>query len=463
MKHKIAIYSAIIARIASKLSGKGGTALPGLVADKIDPHLLRKLVEGNFSKGIVVVTGTNGKTTVSRMISDILTKNGITHVRNSAGSNMKRGIVSTLLENCDINGKSSEDMAVFEIDEAYIPVVCPIIKPKVILVTNLFRDQLDRYGELDKIADSFRCTFDMLDANIILNADDPLVSSLSTGKKTTYFGISDYIGEKINNDHTADSVFDMKTGEELIYSQQYYGHIGIYRSKNGSLVRPKPQVELVKMNKLTKEYSQIEVKTTTDTKILNIKLPLPGIYNIYNALASIALANYMKLPSKNTLESLLFTSAAFGRAENIRYQGINFNLLLIKNPTGFNQVIQTFLKPKPQNTTVLFAINDKLADGRDVSWLWDAAIEDITGYSGKIVCSGTRAYDMALRLKYAGLKNFQVEPDINKAIETICNPRRRDKEVYALPTYTAMLELREKLTNQSNLNKIDNTKKVTKV
>ena len=462
MKHKIAIYSAKLAKIASKLSGKGGTALPGLVADKIDPDLLRKLIDGNFDKGIIVVTGTNGKTTVSSMISDILTKNGISHVRNSAGSNMKRGIVSTLIDSCDNNGNSDKDMALFEIDEAYISVVCPVIKPSVIVVTNLFRDQLDRYGELDKIADSFKQTFDALDANIILNADDPLVSSLSNSKKTTFFGISDYIGEKIINDHTADSIFDMQNGEELQYSQRYYGHIGIYSSKNGNVQRPKPQVDVTKMSKLTKKFSEIEVKTTTDDKLLKIKLPLAGIYNIYNAIACIAVADTLKLPSNNTVNSLLSASAAFGRAENISYKDRNFLMLLIKNPTGFNQVIQTFLKPKPQNTTLLIAINDKIADGRDVSWLWDTALEDISDYKGDIICSGTRAYDMALRLKYAGIKNYIIEPEVSSAIEAVCESNSVGKEVYVLPTYTAMLELRTKLTKQANLNMIDDAKKVTK-
>jgi UDP-N-acetylmuramyl tripeptide synthase len=462
MKRKIAIYSARLAKIASKLSGKGGTALPGLVADRIDPDLLPKLMEGNFDKGIIVVTGTNGKTTVSSMISNILTKNGISHIRNSAGSNMKRGIVSTLLDNSDNSGRINKDMAVFEIDEAYVPVVCPIIKPSIVVVTNLFRDQLDRYGELDKIANSFKNTFHTLDADIILNADDPLVASLSTGKKTTFFGISNYIGEKIINDHTADSIFDMQNGEKLKYLQRYYGHIGIYRSSDGNTKRPKPQVEVTKINKLTKEFSQIEVKTTTQSKILKLKLPLAGIYNIYNAIASITVADSLKLPTNKTIDSLINTSAAFGRAENIRYRDTNFKLLLIKNPTGFNQVIQTFLKPKPRDTDILIAINDKIADGRDVSWLWDTAIEDITDYSGKIVCTGTRAYDMALRLKYAGIKGYTVEPDIPKALETVKESKNVNKEVYVLPTYTAMLELRAILTKQSNLNKLDTAKGVKK-
>lgn len=453
MKKKIAIYSAKLAKAASKISGKGGTALPGLLADKVDPNLLYKLVEGNFSKGIIVVTGTNGKTTVSMMISDILTQNNISHIRNSAGSNMKRGILSTLLENCDNKGKCSEEMAVLEVDEAYIPVVCPIIKPSMVVVTNLFRDQLDRYGELDKIANSFRQVFEDLDAKIILNADDPLVASLSTGKNTSFFGISHYIGDKIENDHTSDSIFNVKNGEKLIYLQRYFGHIGIYRSKDGLITRPKPQVEVLKMHELTKEFSRIEVKTTTQTKILEIKLPLPGIYNIYNAIAAISVADSMKLPNNNTVKSLVSTLAAFGRSENITYNNKSFKLLLIKNPTGFNQIIQTFLKPKPQSTTVLFAINDKIADGRDISWLWDVAIEDISKYSGHIVCSGTRAYDMALRLKYAGLKNYSIEPNIIRAVEKISDAKS-SSNIYVLPTYTAMLELRQKLTKQTDLNMI---------
>lgn len=459
MKKRIAIYSAKFAKIASRLSGKGGTALPGLVADRIDPDLLHKLTKDNFPKGIIVVTGTNGKTTVSSMLSGILDNNNISHLRNSAGSNMKRGIISTLLEDIDKKGNSSKEMAIFEVDEAYIPIVCPIIKPNIILVTNLFRDQLDRYGELDKIADSFRQTFDELNANIVLNADDPLVSSLYKDNKTTFFGISDYIGEKIVHDHTADSVFDTKTGEKLQYIQRYYGHIGIYRSKNGQVIRPKPQVEVVKMNKLTKEFSDIEVKITTEDKKMNLKLPIPGIYNIYNALASIAIANSLDLPSKKTLKSLLNISAAFGRAEDIIYKELKFKLLLVKNPTGFNQVIQTFLKPKPQNNTLLIIINDKIADGRDVSWLWDVAIEDISSYPSNIICSGTRAYDMALRLKYAGIDSYKIETDISKALDLICNDKNTKNEVYVLPTYTAMLELRTKLTNQSNLNNLSTLEK----
>jgi len=454
MKKRIAIYSAKLAKIISKISGKGGTALPGLVADRIDPDLLHKLIKNNFPKGIIVVTGTNGKTTVSSMLSGILRSNNISYLRNSAGSNMKRGIISTILEDIDKNGKSNKEMAIFEVDEAYVPIVCPIINPSIILVTNLFRDQLDRYGELDKIADSFKKTFNELDANIVLNADDPLVASLYKESKTTFFGISDYIGERIINDHTADSVFDVENGEKLQYIQRYYGHIGIYRSKNGQITRPKPQVEVIKMNKLTKEYSEIDVKITTENKKMNLRLPIPGVYNIYNALASIAVANNLGLSSKKTIQSLLNTSAAFGRAEDILYKNINFKILLVKNPTGFNQVIQTFLKPKPQENALLIVINDKIADGRDVSWLWDVAIEDISSYGSTIICSGTRAYDMALRLKYAGIESCKIETDISKALDMICNDRNVKNEVYVLPTYTAMLELRTKLTNQSDLNQL---------
>ncbi len=451
MRKSLAIKSAKLARSVGSVFRKGGTAMPGLVAEKIDPQLLGKLVENNFPKGIVVVTGTNGKTSTSKMIADIFTKCGVTYIRNTAGSNMQRGILATILSKCDKKGRCDAQMAIFEVDEAYIPIVFPYLQPKIVVVTNLFRDQLDRYGELDSLAKSFQKSFTNLDTTLVLNADDPLVASLGgeTKNEPMYFGVSDYSGEKIINDHTADSIFDPNTGEKLQYLQQYFGHIGIYRSESSSFARPKPSVDLVKMHKTNKLFSEYDVKTATGTQFVH--LPIPGLYNIYNSLAAFAVGSTVGIHNKEIASSLQDNEAAFGRGEELPYKDKTLQMMLIKNPTGFNQIIQTFLKPKPQSNPLLICINDNIADGRDVSWLWDSAIEDIVGYTGKIFVSGTRAYDMALRLKYAGfsVESLSIEPNIELAVELSANECKPSQTGYILSTYTAMLAVRSAIASKS--------------
>lgn len=425
--------------------------MPGLVAKKLYPDILKALAEINFPDGVIVVTGTNGKTTTSKMISDILTKAGISHIHNRAGSNLERGIIATILEHADSKGRCKARMGLFEVDEAYVPSVSSQLQPRYIVITNLFRDQLDRYGELDKTATRLGDALLKLNTKAILNADDPLVASLGLNlkddKRVVYFGISDYKGNKTEHDYALDSVFDPNTGDMLKYSQRYFGHLGIYSAPNSSFKRPKPSVDLVSMLKNDQEGSKFEVENEK-TK-LNLQLPLGGTYNIYNALAAVALAITMGLEPKAVELALAESSAAFGRMETIEYDERKLLLLLIKNPTGFNQIIQTYLKSDLQKPLWLI-INDKLADGRDVSWLWDSALEDIKDYAGAIVVSGTRAYDMALRLKYAGIdKNVSIEPELEDGLRAVINKVQVGETVHVLPTYTAMLALREKLVKDT--------------
>lgn len=451
MKKSAAIVSAKAIRAFGTALGKKGTALPGLVAERIDPQLLGKLKRGNFTNGIVVVTGTNGKTTTAKMLAEILKSSGTSFIRNTAGSNLRRGIISTILSECDNKGRCQQEMAIFEVDEAYVPSVCEELQPDIVVVTNLFRDQLDRYGELDSIAANFSKTFSSIKTKLVLNADDPLVASLGqkSSNEVYYFGISDYIGESIENDHTADSIFDIKTGKRLKYSQRYYGHMGIYRSENSDMTRPKPNIDLVKMDKFTKVGSKYVVNITT--KAQNITLNMPGLYNIYNSLAAIGAASILGIDREIVAKSLSKAKSAFGRGELLPYNDKFLELILFKNPTGFNQVIQTYLKPKPQNTPIMISVNDNIADGKDVSWLWDSALEDISNYEGKIVVSGLRAFDMALRLKYAGLKMELViiEPDHHKALEILLNYTKKGKTSYIMSTYTAMLDIRGLVTKNS--------------
>ena len=449
MRSLLAITVAKAILKVNRITGSGGSSLPGLVAKKFDPDILKKLVQNNFPKGIIVVTGTNGKTTTTSLIANILSQDGVSFVHNKTGSNMERGLISTMIESSSIAGKFNAEVGLFEVDEAYMPKVCRIINPSWVVVTNLFRDQLDRYGELDKVARSFRDLFeDLAGTQLVLNADDPLVASLGynleSDHKPIYFGVDDYVGPKLVNDHTADSIFNPFTQEKLYYTQQYFGHIGKYRGKGGGFTRPKPDYNANNV----KQTGTTSIKFSINNSKDSLKLDLPGLFNVYNALAAFSLTKVASnTPDEVIYSALNKSSAAFGRSEEVDFEGRNLLLLLIKNPTGLNQIIQTYLS-REKDRLLVFVINDNYADGRDVSWLWDAALEDLKNYKGKIIVGGARANDMALRLKYAGLDDILVETDNNKLIEAILANSTKRSKIFLLPTYTAMLDLRAKLTAQ---------------
>lgn len=446
MRSLLAILAAKAALKVNRLTGSGGTALPGMLALKFDKDILQKLVKNNFPKGIIVVTGTNGKTTTTKLIANILEESGISYVHNKAGSNMERGLISTMTENSSISGRVDADVALFEVDEAFVPKVCRAIQPNTIVVTNLFRDQLDRYGELDKIARSFRGLFEELPSTrLVLNADDPLVASLGynleSERRAVYFGVGDYNGPKLKNDHTADSIFDPFTQQKLHYTDKYFGHIGRYRGKKGGFTRPK--LDFQANNVRQKGIDNIKFVVNNSTKA--IKLDIPGLFNVYNSVAAFAASSTsLDLTEKDIVFALNESSAAYGRSEVLKYLNREVLMLLIKNPTGLNQVIQTYLL-KEKDRLLVFVINDNFADGRDISWLWDAAFEDLSDYKGKVIVGGSRAYDMALRLKYAGLRGVSVEPDETKLMQLIEKNSSRRSKVFVLPTYTAMLSVRSKI------------------
>ncbi len=446
MRTILAILAAKSALKLNRVTGSGGTALPGLVAQKLDKNILAKLTANNFPRGIIVVTGTNGKTTTTRLIANILEEEGISYVHNRTGSNLERGLIASVAEKSSLTARVKADIGLFEVDEAYMPRVCRAIKPSTIVVTNLFRDQLDRYGELDKIARSFRDLFeDLPQSQLVLNADDPLVASLGYNleneRKVTYFGVGDFHEAGLKHDRTADSVFDPFTQEKLYYTQQYFGHIGKYRGKGGEFTRPKIQFEARDLKQKGIESIQFVVNKTTKA----IKLDLPGIFNVYNSIAAYAaLKTQLDLSDESISKGIASSSAAFGRSEKLFYDDRELLMLLIKNPTGLNQMIQTYLLNE-RDRLLVFVINDNFADGRDVSWLWDAALEDLRDYKGKILVGGSRAWDMALRLKYAGLTDVGVETDKQKLLDSIMKYTTKHSKVFVLPTYTAMLDLRKRI------------------
>ena len=445
------IVAILIAKIIFKLNrltGTGGAALPGLVAKKIDDQILLHLCQNNFPDGIIVVTGTNGKTTTTKLIADILEVSDISYLHNKTGSNLERGIVSEMLRRANWRGRIDTQVALLEVDEASIPAVLSQLNARTILVTNLFRDQLDRYGELQTTAQMIKKGLaSQQGATILLNADDPLVASLADNDSNTYkfFGISDFNGPVLKHDYTADSVHSPISNAPLVYSKKYFSHMGVYKSKNGDFVRPKPDWELIKMKNFDTEGSRFMLQSET-AQSQEIDLSLPGIYNIYNAIAAIAVAETQGIDEKSTTKVLKNSTAAFGRYEKIRYRDRDVVIVLIKNPTGFNQAIQTYLQDKKQ--TLVLAINDNFADGRDVSWLWDAAIEDIR--SGRIIVGGLRRYDMALRLKYAD-KTGQVVDELTACLDRAIDVTKEGEPVYILPTYTAMLEIRRFLVKETEM------------
>ncbi len=428
-------------KLSRWLGRGGGSALPGLIAEKIDPGTARKLAQ-NLRQGSILVTGTNGKTTTTKMLLDILEAGGKRVVTNRSGSNLSRGILSSLIEHANLNGSIDADLGLFEVDEASLPAVARATDPKVIVVLNLFRDQLDRYGELDSTAKLIGDVLAASKADIFLNADDPLVASLSRYVKNQvrvhFFGVEAANSTKLAHDMASDSNHCPYDGHSLEYSANFFGHIGHYRCPLGDFKRPKPATSIQSYM----EGREFEVGGQS------ITLPLPGLYNAYNALAAIAVGLHAGIGPQKIATAIEQTEAAFGRVEKLELDGREVYLLLIKNPTGFNQVIQTFLLGKPG--ALMIAINDNFADGRDVSWLWDVAVEELSSTEHTIVASGIRAADMALRLKYAGL-DAAIDSNLKAGLAHVLRASKPGETVYILPTYTAMLELREILSDQTEM------------
>ncbi|HEX7259524.1 MAG TPA: Mur ligase family protein [Candidatus Saccharimonadia bacterium] len=434
----------------SRLLGRGGgSALPGLVAERIDPQIGHKLAK-NIPHGSIIVTGTNGKTTTSKMLAKILTDGGESLVVNTAGSNLSRGVVSALIEHTGIGGKFRQTTGLFEVDEAAMPAVCALVQPRAIVVLNIFRDQLDRYGELDTTAKLIGKGIASTEATLFLNADDPLVASLASfakPDKTHNFGIDDAPADKLSHDVTADSHICPECGRSLIYTQNFYGHIGHYSCTEGHFDRPKPDYWASGI-KLSVQSAEALIKAPKQE--IPMTLQLPGLYNIYNALAAASVAFDAGLSAIAISSSLGSVRAAFGRVEKITIGGKEIYLLLVKNPTGFNQIIQTFLMQKQQQN-ILLCINDNFADGRDVSWLWDVAFEELVPHNHTIAVSGTRASDMALRLKYAGMAAARSEVQLDEALNQFITQLPAGGTGYLIPTYTAMLALRKHLSKMTEL------------
>lgn len=456
-----AIWLGKIALILTRVLHVGsGTTFPGLLAERIDRNIIRKLSE-KLTYGAIIITGTNGKTTTAKMLTEILCAEGFSVLHNPSGSNLTRGIASALIHSTNFLGtKLNADVAVFEIDEATMPEATTKIRPKVVLVTNLFRDQLDRYGELDKTAAIIGSSLrGFSDLTTVLNADDPLVVSLSeySEGKVVYFGVED---KNISTDSKAamDSKDCLVCGHELSYENRYFGHLGIWKCPKCKNTRPKPKFTIEEI-KLTPESTNFTLNMASEK--LKVDMQIPGLYNAYNALSAASVAEVVGGGGPAIVEALRNFSAAFGRMEYLNISGKKAMLLLIKNPTGANQSLSAVFS-NDQKKNIFLALNDNFADGTDVSWIWDIDFESFNLAKTNIAVSGIRAEDMALRLKYAGVdsKNIGIEKNLIKAIQQFIKKVPENEICYILPTYTAMVEIRAAFSDKKD--ELSELGKVTK-
>lgn len=421
------VWAVKLTTLILKVSGKGrGTALPGLVVEKYYPKIIPYIL--TKPSITILITGTNGKTTTRTILANILQQDGKV-VQNRSGSNLIRGIISELINQTDYLGRLDAKYAIFEVEEATIPRLSNMLSPQQIIVTNLFRDQLDAYGEIDRTQKFIQAAIkNCPDSTLILNGDDPRVRQLNLAMpNTTYY-------------------YQIAKQYKNLFA--YEGEKTDISLKNSSIAK-----DLVIKEDLTSEFM------LDDRKIM---LQLPGYYNVYNALAAILSAQLLGISDSKIMNAVQNTLPAFGRGELIKYQDKHLQILLVKNPVGFNLNLD-LLRTLP-HTNIVFALNDKIADGRDVSWIWDSNVELIQAIKpAQIICSGLRAADMLLRVKYAlpGLKSdkkhsyfdkdtgLQVKliPDFRELLTFIQNSKT--SHFYILSTYTAMLELRKLLTGNS--------------
>lgn len=440
-----------VAGIVRRSGRGGGTSLPGKVLMRLDPAAIASLA-ARLENGNAVISATNGKTTTAAMASSILRRAEHTLVHNQAGANMAGGIASTLLAAARRGDGIAGDIGLFEVDEFWLEPVCAQLRPRALLLGNLFRDQLDRYGELETIADRWQSVVGWLEpgASLVLNADDPLIADLGRERdKVTYFGVEDDSLALADMQHAADSKHCRRCGAAYVYDAIYMGHLGRYHCERCGQTRPEPGVRAERI--VLRGTTSASFKLVTPQGVRAVELPLPGLYNVYNALAAAALCLELGIDVDTITEGLEAVTAAFGRAETVTLGDKRLQLLLIKNPAGANEVLRTLALENAQ-LDLLAVLNDLTADGRDVSWIWDADFELIAPHVRTLVCAGTRAAELALRMKYAGVpvERLKLEPALPAALDAAL-AGSAGARVFALPTYTALLELRAELTRRGHV------------
>ena len=438
MSARLAVES-FAARAASKLSrmagAGGGTTLPGKLLWKLDPNAIDALA-ARLGDGAAVVSATNGKTTTTAMAAEILEPRHRL-AWNSSGANLVSGVASTLL------ARRNAELGLLEVDEGALPEVVRRVRPRAILLGNLFRDQLDRYGELEHIAEHWRAATAVLppETLLVVNGDDPQVGDLARERAGSIaFGIDDPRHARPALQHAADSRYCVRCGHPYEFAAAYVGHLGDYRCPRCGHARPELQVRATEIELQGLDAATFRLETPAGTTA--IRLPLAGLYNVYNALGAAALTQALGASLEEIRTGLERFDAAFGRFERIPAGEKTLLVLLIKNPAGANEVVQTLLEGGSPSV-LLVALNDAIADGKDVSWIWDVDFEPLLARSERLIASGNRAAELGLRCVYGGLVEdaLVVEPSLARALDRGLELTASGGELVVLPTYTAMLEL----------------------
>ncbi len=445
----VAVMAGKGAAVASRLLGRGGgTALPGLVAERVDGTIVRDLGR-QLGRGSVLVTGTNGKTTTSRILARALQEARIASLHNREGSNLMRGIASELIARAGPFGRipaAAETLGLFETDEATLPAAAASLAPRAIAFTNLFRDQLDRYGEVDTVAALWRDALALTpkDATLVLNADDPSVAELADGwaGPIHWFGLDDpaFATEQVG---AVDARWCRTCGGSFAYSRRYFAHAGWWRCTGCGRARAETETTATDIR------LELERATFRVSGVGEVTMPLTGLYNVSNALAAVALAKILELPAAAVVAGLAGVRPAFGRQELVELEGRRLRLMLCKNPAGANQVFRLLaaIDPGP-GLNVAVLLNDRFADGRDVSWIWDVDYEIVKDRLAACWASGDRVEDMALRLRYAGWPSPEAVKGPAALLDAVLAATHAGNDVFLVPTYTALLDLRAELARR---------------
>ncbi|MEH2346472.1 MAG: Mur ligase family protein [Nostoc sp.] len=410
------------------------SVLPGSIARRIEPRIL-ELLSQQVKNGVILIAGTNGKTTTALLLCTILERKGYRVTHNSTGANLENGLMTALLESTNLLGTLNTDYAILEVDENIVPRVLKPLQPRIILCLNLFRDQLDRYGEVDTISKRWTKVISTLPVEtvVIPNADDPTLSNLGQQlpQRVLFFGLNEPANYLEAIPHAVDSIYCPKCGHSLDYKGVYLSHLGDFTCPKCGFTKSKPTLE-------SSEWSQI----------------LVGLYNKYNTLAAATAAIELGVDEATIRDTINNFQAAFGRAEDLVINGKRVRILLSKNPVGTNETIRVVTQSTDKTT--LLVLNDRTPDGTDVSWIWDVDTEKLVERGGTLVVSGDRVYDLALRLRYSQKSpessiNLIVEEDLRQAIATALEHTPENETLHILPTYSAMLEVREVLTGRKIL------------
>ena len=439
----VEIAAARAAGALSRRAGRGGgTTLPGKLLWKLDPGAIDRLA-ARLPDGSVLVSATNGKTTTAAMVAEIL-RPRLELAHNRSGANLVSGVASTLLRS------GGAELGLFEVDEAALPEVARRVRPKALLLGNLFRDQLDRYGELETVAARWRrAVAELPETHLVLNGDDPQIGDLARAGSRV-FGLDDPRQARTGLQHAADSKYRLRCGAPYDYAAAYVGHLGDYRCPNCGHARPALDVVAREISLDGLDGASFTLAATAGET--RVQLALPGLYNVYNALGAAALALELGVPLGEIVTGLERFSAAFGRFERIAVGDRSVLMLLIKNPAGANEVVRTLLDAGSPRVAVV-ALNDAIADGRDVSWIWDVDFEPLAAGLDTLVATGSRAAELALRFAYGGMPRERIEvvPSLEQAPDRGLALTAAGGNLTVLPTYTAMLALRRTIAGRGHV------------